>query len=620
MVPSMSAKKSNKFVVLPIFLGLVCLLSAGVIAGINSFTEPAINARVAQEIKEGYLKSLDIPSGTEASVVEIENLPVKVTNAGISAKHEVSIDNQLFGVVYDAKISGYGGDITFQVGFKDGNFANFILIGGHSETPSFGGFVLDEVNSRIMDQPATSDVLTLLNAEDNLTAGKTVTSTPLVAALTVAADDYLFPNQVEPIVNIHRVLGIESSTQVNALELSYPLHLAGVSRVSEVKGETATIGLVYEANVNGELGPISFMVGLKGDHFSGFVVTREMEASDGGDLLLAVIDQRLKDNPVTSDVLTLLNGSDDLANTYQATAINIVNALEVIADNFQGVEQTRLDRLENLYAVLDVEAVDVVKKVARNYALDQAGVITKYRLMTGIKTDGYIYFASISIDGEQVEILIGYKKDTFNGFIVNDNSEDPLVIALNSTLKTQASDVDVASKINEDQTLDANSKEALIDLLVVTTEDYNNRPFEDPYVNHYPLLGIESAEEVVVMELSQTLSDGGVVQKLEMKNAETSLGYVYEVLVNGYNGSTYTFLVGFNDGKFTGFATVGEHGQTGGFGADILSAVDENISGQAADDDLSLLIENVPAGATQTRDPLIMALTLVAEDYLAEVN
>lgn len=620
MVPSMSAKKSNKFVVLPIFLGLVCLLSAGVIAGINSFTEPAINARVAQEIKEGYLKSLDIPSGTETSVVEIENLPVKVTNAGISAKHEVSIDNQLFGVVYDAKISGYGGDITFQVGFKDGNFANFILIGGHSETPSFGGSVLDKVNSRIKDQPATSDVLTLLNAEDNLTAGKTVTSTPLVAALTVAADDYLFPNQVEPIVNIHRVLGIESSTQVNALELSYPLHLAGVSRVSEVKGETATIGLVYEANVNGELGPISFMVGLKGDNFSGFVVTREMEASDGGDLLLAVIDQRLKDNPVTSDVLTLLNGSDDLANTYQATAINIVNALEVIADNFQGVEQTRLDRLENLYAVLDVEAVDVVKKVARNYALDQAGVIAKYRLMTGIKTDGYIYFASISIDGEQVEILIGYKKDTFNGFIVNDNSEDPLVIALNSTLKTQASDVDVASKINEDQTLDANSKEALIDLLVVTTEDYNNRPFEDPYVNHYPLLGIESAEEVVVMELSQTLSDGGVVQKLEMKNAETSLGYVYEVLVNGYNGSTYTFLVGFNDGKFTGFATVGEHGQTGGFGADILSAVDENISGQAADADLSLLIENVPAGATQTRDPLIMALTLVAEDYLAEVN
>lgn len=620
MVPSMSAKKSNKFVVLPIFLGLVCLLSAGVIAGINSFTEPAINARVAQEIKEGYLKSLDIPSGTETSVVEIENLPVKVTNAGISAKHEVSIDNQLFGVVYDAKISGYGGDITFQVGFKDGNFANFILIGGHSETPSFGGSVLDKVNSRIKDQPATSDVLTLLNAEDNLTAGKTVTSTPLVAALTVAADDYLFPNQVEPIVNIHRVLGIESSTQVNALELSYPLHLAGVSRVSEVKGETATIGLVYEANVNGELGPISFMVGLKGDNFSGFVVTREMEASDGGDLLLAVIDQRLKDNPVTSDVLTLLNGSDDLANTYQATAINIVNALEVIADNFQGVEQTRLDRLENLYTVLDVEAVDVVKKVARNYALDQAGVIAKYRLMTGIKTDGYIYFASISIDGEQVEILIGYKKDTFNGFIVNDNSEDPLVIALNSTLKTQASDVDVASKINEDQTLDANSKEALIDLLVVTTEDYNNRPFEDPYVNHYPLLGIESAEEVVVMELSQTLSDGGVVQKLEMKNAETSLGYVYEVLVNGYNGSTYTFLVGFNDGKFTGFATVGEHGQTGGFGADILSAVDENISGQAADADLSLLIENVPAGATQTRDPLIMALTLVAEDYLAEVN
>ncbi len=620
MVPSMSAKKSNKFVVLPIFLGLVCLLSAGVIAGINSFTEPAINARVAQEIKEGYLKSLDIPSGTETSVVEIENLPVKVTNAGISAKHEVSIDNQLFGVVYDAKISGYGGDITFQVGFKDGNFANFILIGGHSETPSFGGSVLDKVNSRIKDQPATSDVLTLLNAEDNLTAGKTVTSTPLVAALTVAADDYLFPNQVEPIVNIHRVLGIESSTQVNALELSYPLHLAGVSRVSEVKGETATIGLVYEANVNGELGPISFMVGLKGDNFSGFVVTREMEASDRGDLLLAVIDQRLKDNPVTSDVLTLLNGSDDLANTYQATAINIVNALEVIADNFQGVEQTRLDRLENLYAVLDVEAVDVVKKVARNYALDQAGVIAKYRLMTGIKTDGYIYFASISIDGEQVEILIGYKKDTFNGFIVNDNSEDPLVIALNSTLKTQASDVDVASKINEDQTLDANSKEALIDLLVVTTEDYNNRPFEDPYVNHYPLLGIESAEEVVVMELSQTLSDGGVVQKLEMKNAETSLGYVYEVLVNGYNGSTYTFLVGFNDGKFTGFATVGEHGQTGGFGADILSAVDENISGQAADADLSLLIENVPAGATQTRDPLIMALTLVAEDYLAEVN
>lgn len=619
---NMSEKKQqNKFIILPVFLGVVCLLSAGVVAGVNSFTEPAINARIEKETNEGYLVSLGLEKNLNVKLNQTKGaeLPSKLQEAGIKVKTEVVDESNVSrGIVFDGETKGYGGFIKFQIGFADGKFKKFNLIGGHSETPSLGGVLLSKINERLEDKPADSDVLALVNGADNLTAGKTMTSSPLIKALTAAADNYLYPDQKEPIVYIKEALNIEGDAVTSDVEVNYALHLAGVNAKKEVKVNNAAVGFVYDVTVIGEVGPINFIVGLANSKFAGYTTVRHSEPENGGARLLATINDKLKNKDANSDVLTLLNAGDNLANTYKNTSTPIVSALEVIADDHLG--NAKVDSLENFYKVLEIDATEVVKKLPRNWYLDQARVVAKYQLKSGIKTDGYVYYAELTINAKVVKVLVGYKADTFSGFIVNNDEANAVAVALNAAFKGEATKTtNVTTKVNG-TSLTAAEKEALIALLTQTTEDYNNRPDEDPYVLYYPVLGVETAETKDPKPLSDILVAGGVVAKVEMKNGATSLGYVYEVSVSGFSGSKYTFLVGFNAGKFTGFATIGDHGQTPGYGGTILDSLNNTLKGKDASSDLMALIANTNPGSTQTRTPLIAALTLVADDYLAEVN
>ena len=91
-------------------------------------------------------------------------------------------------------VKGYGGDILYQVGFKDGKFSGFNVI-THGETSTYGGIVLAEsgrlIDERIKGQDVESDLLVLLNGSDNLTVGKSVTRTALINSLTNCVNDYL---------------------------------------------------------------------------------------------------------------------------------------------------------------------------------------------------------------------------------------------------------------------------------------------------------------------------------------------------------------------------------------------------------------------------------------------
>jgi len=187
MVHKMAKKGLNKFILLPLFLGSVCLVSGGVIAGVNSFTEPVINQRIIDQQNAGYYKVLGIDS---ADVPVNKEISPALASKGVSSKKEFSSGTTVIGYVYDVSVSGYGGKILFQVGFKDGKFSGFNII-SHSETPSFGGLVLPKVDERIKNQTAESDVLSLLNGADNLTGGKSVTGNAIVAGLNACADDYL---------------------------------------------------------------------------------------------------------------------------------------------------------------------------------------------------------------------------------------------------------------------------------------------------------------------------------------------------------------------------------------------------------------------------------------------
>lgn len=187
MVLNMAKKPINKFLLLPLFLGTVCLLSAGLIAGVNSFTEPKINQMVIDRQNAGYYKVLGIES---ADLPVDKEISQALASDGVTSKKEFKSGDALIGYVYDVTVTGYGGPIKFQVGFKDNNFSGFNII-THGETTTYGGVVIPQVDGRIKGQSASSDVLGLINGTDNLTAGKSETGNALVAGITACAEDYL---------------------------------------------------------------------------------------------------------------------------------------------------------------------------------------------------------------------------------------------------------------------------------------------------------------------------------------------------------------------------------------------------------------------------------------------
>src|SRR5690554_1304507 len=122
MVLNMAKKPINKFLLLPLFLGTVCLLSAGLIAGVNSFTEPVINQMVIDRQNAGYYKVLGIES---ADLPVDKEISQALASDGVTSKKEFKSGDALIGYVYDVTVTGYGGPIKFQVGFKDNNFSGF---------------------------------------------------------------------------------------------------------------------------------------------------------------------------------------------------------------------------------------------------------------------------------------------------------------------------------------------------------------------------------------------------------------------------------------------------------------------------------------------------------------
>lgn len=190
MVHNMAKKPLNNFILLPLFLGVTCLVSAGLIAGVNSFTEPVINQRIIDQKNAGYYKVLDVTTADEP----VDKYEDSLASKNITGKKEFSSGATLIGYVYDVTVKGYGGDILYQVGFKDGKFSGFNVI-THGETSTYGGIVLAEngrlIDERIKGQDVESDLLVLLNGSDNLTVGKSVTRTALINSLTNCVNDYL---------------------------------------------------------------------------------------------------------------------------------------------------------------------------------------------------------------------------------------------------------------------------------------------------------------------------------------------------------------------------------------------------------------------------------------------
>ncbi len=119
-------------------LFLVCAVSAGVLAYVNSLTEPIILDRRSAEKAQGLARVLpDADSFEDAS----EQLEVLAGRTGVEAVSGLDIGlrgDQLAGAVYTVEPLGYTQEIVILVGISAGGRVQGIQILDHLETPGLG--------------------------------------------------------------------------------------------------------------------------------------------------------------------------------------------------------------------------------------------------------------------------------------------------------------------------------------------------------------------------------------------------------------------------------------------------------------------------------------------------
>ncbi|MDI9503561.1 MAG: FMN-binding protein [Bacillota bacterium] len=181
-------KKKNKIpqmLLLPLFLGAVCLISSAALIGVNALTAPRIAAVELEKQNKGYMELLGLDS--LMGVNKVEEVPTGAcAEAGAKARVSFVKDGTNLGVVYDVTVGGYGGEIKFQVGFKDRKYTGFLVV-SHIETPTDGGVLLAGINDQIKGLAADDELPISLTDY----AGATITRNPVVKALKACAADYL---------------------------------------------------------------------------------------------------------------------------------------------------------------------------------------------------------------------------------------------------------------------------------------------------------------------------------------------------------------------------------------------------------------------------------------------
>ncbi len=173
-------------VTLPLFLGVVALISAGILGGVHALTNPIITQRNIKLENEGLYKVLDIENADEVVVAE----DISHLSAGkVKKKTSLYLNGALVGVVYYVETTGYNAGLNFQLGLKDNVYAGFNII-SESETPDYGGAFLKTINEQIKGKSIDAELV--LDYTDGLSAGQTAGTTgkSLMTSFNVCVADY----------------------------------------------------------------------------------------------------------------------------------------------------------------------------------------------------------------------------------------------------------------------------------------------------------------------------------------------------------------------------------------------------------------------------------------------
>lgn len=194
----------NKFVKLPLFLGVVGGICTAVLATTYAITNPEFEKREAERKNAAFKDILigfgltDEDGNVKAGVETVEfiigaedsnfELSTKLSSVGYSRKVMISQDDTVVGAFYEGKADGFGGEdsINFQLSFKEDKCYSFVCLSNGESGPGIP--YLEKIPELVKDKPVSYFTAAALDAD--LGGGATYTRDGIVPAIVAAATDY----------------------------------------------------------------------------------------------------------------------------------------------------------------------------------------------------------------------------------------------------------------------------------------------------------------------------------------------------------------------------------------------------------------------------------------------
>lgn len=155
-------------------LSLICLVAAGLLAGVNSLTNPKIIAQALTE-EEASLKEV-IPEGEYFEAVKKDDTILYYK------AHDK--DARLVGIAFKASGKGYSSDIETMVGMTPEGKILRIKIISQAETPGLGSRVAEDT---FTGQFADKNIANLTDIQ--AVTGATISSKAVIEAVTKKAEE-----------------------------------------------------------------------------------------------------------------------------------------------------------------------------------------------------------------------------------------------------------------------------------------------------------------------------------------------------------------------------------------------------------------------------------------------
>lgn len=193
----------NKFLKLPLFLGVVGGLCTAVLATTYAITNEEFLKREAERKNAAFKDILigfgltDADGSIKAGVETIEyivdaedsnfELSSKLSKVGITRKVSISFNEEVVGAFFEGSVIGFNKDvpIAFQLSFKEDKCYEFSCT--HTESGPGVGF-MDKIPDLVKDKELS--YFTSAAFDTDLGAGATYSKSGIMPAIVAAASDY----------------------------------------------------------------------------------------------------------------------------------------------------------------------------------------------------------------------------------------------------------------------------------------------------------------------------------------------------------------------------------------------------------------------------------------------